>query len=187
MLSREWRCSWSSADRRCSNYIWVIDNFIAYKGASYIRGFTVASRALLITTSFEFCCTRKPCSYVQCATLQWRHNERGSVSNHWCFECLLNHLLRRRLEKTPKFRVIGLYRGIHQSPVNSPHKVPMTWKMLPFDDVFMNKSISRALPLFHKAGKRGNMDCRERNETMQMKIQLFDDNINILPRIMWNG
>ena len=24
------RCSWSSADRRCSNYIWVIDNFIAY-------------------------------------------------------------------------------------------------------------------------------------------------------------
>ena len=24
VLSREWRCSWSSADRRCSNYIWVI-------------------------------------------------------------------------------------------------------------------------------------------------------------------
>ena len=29
-LSREWRCSWSSADMWCSNYIWVIDNFIAY-------------------------------------------------------------------------------------------------------------------------------------------------------------
>ena len=41
MCSREWRCRWSSADRRCSNYIWVIDNFIAYQGASYIRGFTV--------------------------------------------------------------------------------------------------------------------------------------------------
>ena len=41
LLSREWRCSWSSVDRRCSNYIWVIDNFIAYYGASYIRGFTV--------------------------------------------------------------------------------------------------------------------------------------------------
>ena len=27
VLSREWRCSWSSADRRCSNYIWVISNF----------------------------------------------------------------------------------------------------------------------------------------------------------------
>ena len=42
MLSREWRCSWSIADRRCSNYIWVIDNFIAYKGAAYIRDFTVS-------------------------------------------------------------------------------------------------------------------------------------------------
>ena len=29
----EWRCSWSSADRRCSNYIWVINNLIAYRGA----------------------------------------------------------------------------------------------------------------------------------------------------------
>ena len=26
---REWRCSWSSADRRCSNYIWVIGEFNA--------------------------------------------------------------------------------------------------------------------------------------------------------------
>ena len=41
VLSREWRCSWSSADRRCSNYIWVIDNVIAYKGASYIRDLTL--------------------------------------------------------------------------------------------------------------------------------------------------
>ena len=30
VLNREWRCSWSSADRRCSKYIWVINNFIAY-------------------------------------------------------------------------------------------------------------------------------------------------------------
>ena len=41
VLSWEWRCSWSSADRRCSNYIWVINNFIAYQGVTYIRGFTV--------------------------------------------------------------------------------------------------------------------------------------------------
>ena len=41
VLSREWKYSWSSSDRRCSNYIWVINNFIAYKGASYIRGITV--------------------------------------------------------------------------------------------------------------------------------------------------
>ena len=37
VLSRDWRCSWSSADRWCSNYIWVINNFIAYKVTLYIR------------------------------------------------------------------------------------------------------------------------------------------------------
>ena len=41
VLSREWRCSWSSADRRCFNYIWVINNLIAYLGVSYIRDFSV--------------------------------------------------------------------------------------------------------------------------------------------------
>ena len=41
VLRREWRCSWSSADRRCSNYIWFISNFIAHYGASYIRDVTV--------------------------------------------------------------------------------------------------------------------------------------------------
>ena len=48
MSSREWRCGWSSADRRCSNYIWVIDNFIAYLGVTYIRGFTVYAVVFLL-------------------------------------------------------------------------------------------------------------------------------------------
>ena len=30
VLSREWRCGWISANRRCSNYIGVINDFIAY-------------------------------------------------------------------------------------------------------------------------------------------------------------
>ena len=41
VLSQWWRCSWSSADRRCSNYIWVISKFIVHYGASYISGLTV--------------------------------------------------------------------------------------------------------------------------------------------------
>ena len=41
VLSWEWGCSWSSADRRCSNYIWVINNLITYWSASYIRDLTV--------------------------------------------------------------------------------------------------------------------------------------------------
>ena len=40
-LSRERRCSWSSAERRCSNYIWVMNNFITHWGASYIRDLMV--------------------------------------------------------------------------------------------------------------------------------------------------
>ena len=32
---------------------------------------------------------------------------------------------------------LDFVRGIHRRPVNSPHKGPVTWKMLPFHDVFM--------------------------------------------------
>ena len=31
VLSRKWRCSWSSTDRRCSIYIWLINKFIALR------------------------------------------------------------------------------------------------------------------------------------------------------------
>ena len=41
VLSREWRCSWSSADRRWSNYICVINNFIAYTCVLFIRDLMV--------------------------------------------------------------------------------------------------------------------------------------------------
>ena len=46
VLSQEWRCSWSSADRRCSNYIWVVDNFIVYEGVPYIRDMTVVAHCI---------------------------------------------------------------------------------------------------------------------------------------------
>ena len=32
---------------------------------------------------------------------------------------------------------LAFVRGIHRSPVNSPHKWPVTRKMFPFDDVIM--------------------------------------------------
>ena len=41
VLSWEWSCIWSTVHRRCSNYIWVINNIIAYLGATYIGGLTV--------------------------------------------------------------------------------------------------------------------------------------------------
>ena len=38
VLSRDWGCSWSGANKRCYNYIWMIYNVIVYYGASYIMG-----------------------------------------------------------------------------------------------------------------------------------------------------
>ena len=43
--------------------------------------------------------------------LQWRHNERRSVSNHQPHDCLLNRLFRRRSKKTSKLRLTGLCVG----------------------------------------------------------------------------
>ena len=40
-------------------------------------------------------------------TLQWRHNERGGVSNHRHLNCVLNCLFTHRSKKTPKLRVTG--------------------------------------------------------------------------------
>ena len=45
------------------------------------------------------------------STLQWRHNELDSVSNHQPRDCLLNRLFRRRSKKTSKLRVTGLCAG----------------------------------------------------------------------------
>ena len=44
-------------------------------------------------------------------SLQWRHNGRGSVSNHQPHHCLLNLWFRRRSKKTSKLRVTGLCVG----------------------------------------------------------------------------
>ena len=41
VLSPEWWCIWSSAGRRGSNYMWVINKIITYLGKAYIRGLTV--------------------------------------------------------------------------------------------------------------------------------------------------
>ena len=35
---------------------------------------------------------------------------------------------------------LAFVRGIHQGPVNSPHKWPVTRQMFPFDEVIMNSA-----------------------------------------------
>ena len=43
---------------------------------------------------------------------------------------------------------LAFVRGIHRWPVNSPHKGPVTRKMLPFDDVIMECSIRQYIRLY---------------------------------------
>ena len=40
---------------------------------------------------------------------------------------------------------LAFVRGIHRRPVNSPHKWPVTRKMVPFDDVIMNQALAQDL------------------------------------------
>ena len=57
-------------------------------------------------------------------TLLWRHNGRGSVSNHQPHDCLLNRFFRRRSKKTSKLRVTGLCAG--NSPGTGEFPAQMT-------------------------------------------------------------
>ena len=80
--------------------------------------------------------------------LQWRHNGRDSTSNHRPHDCLLNRLFRRRSKKHQSSASLAFVGGIQRSPVNSPHKGPVTRKMFPFDDVTMHqKTINGACRL----------------------------------------
>ena len=68
-------------------------------------------------------------------SLQWCHNGRDGISNHQPYHCLLNRLLDQR--KHQSSASLAFVRGIHRWPVNSPHKWPVTRKMLPYDDINM--------------------------------------------------
>ena len=111
VLSREWRCSWSSAHRRCSNYIWVINDLIAYKGASYIRDLTVHYSGIIMgVMASQITSLTIVYSTIYSGADQRKHQSSASMVFVW---------------------------GIHWWPVNFPHKWPVTWKMFPSDDIIM--------------------------------------------------
>ena len=76
-------------------------------------------------------CSMYVCWHLLACTLHWRQNDHGGVSNQQPHGCVLNRLFRRKSKKTPKLRVTVLCVG------NSPHKGPVTRKMVQFDDVIM--------------------------------------------------
>ena len=86
---------------------------------------------------FKFSTTRVNGRFPHTKSLQWRHNDHDGVSNHQPRGCLLKRLYMRWSKKTSKLRVTGLCEGNSPGPVNSPHKGPVTRKMLPFDAVII--------------------------------------------------
>ena len=125
MLSREWRCCLSSADSAL-NYIWVINNVIAYDGTTYIRSLTVYNK------------------WVFAIVKKWHIEVCGLTSLAFaklyalpCYKCLFNHLFRRRSKKISKLRVTDLCEWNLPVTGGSRHKGPVTRKMFPFYDAIM--------------------------------------------------
>ena len=84
-----------------------------------IMTINASNSALLISSRYTFAifwyqvahvCVSKLDNYLF-RSLQWRHDERDGVWNHRRLDCLLNHLFRRRSQKTPKLRVTDLCEG----------------------------------------------------------------------------
>ena len=101
------------------------------------------------------------CRSCHCNTLRWRQNGHDSVSNHQPHHCLLNRSFGCRSKKTSKLRVTGLCAGNSSRPVNSPHKWPVTRKIIPFNDVIM-ALIDRAL------------SCSGDNFKFHMQIRIYN-------------
>ena len=112
--------------------------------------------------------------------ITWRHNDHDGASNHQPHGCLLNRLFGRKSKKTSKLRVTGLCVGTSTGPANSPHKGPVTRKMIPFDDVimyiyifiymrimdhFMTRSIMASLGSFCKLKPSICCKCRAKHVT----------------------
>ena len=51
--------------------------------------------------------------------------------------------------KHQSYTSLAFVRGIHQWPVNSPHKIPVTRKLLPFDDVIMQIRLNHICSYLH--------------------------------------
>ena len=102
VLSWEWRCSWSSADRRCSNYIWLINNLIAYQSASYIRDLTVVR--------------------IVIQTLNWKENKSVKTIFHSSRLVKLNaNVVTERKKKVLWFEISHIYQLVKWTWASSTH------------------------------------------------------------------
>ena len=113
-------------------------------------------------------------------SLQWGHNGRYSVSNHQPHDCLLNHLFRRRSNKTSKFRVTGLCAGNSTLTGEFPaHKWPVTRKKVSIwwrhhgSMRFHKSCISKLSWIWGTHGKWNSTDNNEYNHLLSWTFDLL--------------
>ena len=85
VLSGEWRCSWSNADRRCSNYIWVTNNLIAYWSASYVRDlmvYGIGYHCVCRWLSTKMCSLKKVPMIRNCILLAMKLDSKWLMESH---------------------------------------------------------------------------------------------------------
>ena len=75
--------------------------------------------------------------------------------------------------KCQSFASLTFVRGIHRSPVNSPHKGPVTRKTFPFDDVIINQYLFLGVSL----------DTGHQRTCVMMKTKPHKNNFNIIGRM----
>ena len=90
------------------SFIIMIASSSSSNGPMWLQIFTCHDTQSAVT------CTKLWPNYIM-NSLQWRHNERGCVSNQQRLHCLLSCRFRPRAKKTSKLRVTGLCAG--NSPV----------------------------------------------------------------------
>ena len=75
------------------------------------------------------------------AILKWRHNWRDGVSNHQSYIVDSTVYSWADQSKHQSSASLAFVWVIHRGPVNSPHKCPVTRKMIPFHDVIMGSCL----------------------------------------------
>ena len=71
---------------------------------------------------------------IGCPSLQWHHNEPDNTSHTIVYSTIYSGADQRKHQSSMPLAFVS---GIHRSPVNSPHKGPVTLKMFSFGDVIM--------------------------------------------------
>ena len=131
----QWRETASGQGALITCLQWVVlacYKWITHTADAFVKATAGVTRTLLDTAQTHYF----PRTQIPFTSLQWRNNGHDGVSNHQLHDCLLSRLFRRRSKKTSKLPHWPLW-GIHQWPVNSPHKRPVTRKMFPFTDVII--------------------------------------------------